>query len=113
MQIVFNLLQTDNTNYAIDRIEAMQRKFTKRLKGCKDMAYPARLSYLHLHSLERRRLAADFILNYRVVFGLVDVCMSDYFLLKSASGDCTVTLGKPFKLSVNYQHVENFLSNMS
>jgi len=39
--------------------------------------------------------------------------MSDYFLLKSASGDRTVTLGKPFKLSVNYQHIENFLANMS
>ena len=36
-------------NYAIDNIEAVQRKFTKRLKGCKDMEYPARLSYLHLH----------------------------------------------------------------
>jgi len=27
--------------YAIDNIEAVQRKFTKRLKGCKDMEYPA------------------------------------------------------------------------
>ena len=45
-------------NYAIDRIESVQRKFTKRLKGCKDMEYPARLSHLHLHSLERRRLTA-------------------------------------------------------
>ena len=31
-------------NYAIDNIEAVQRKFTKRLKGCKDMEYTARLS---------------------------------------------------------------------
>ena len=28
--------------------------------------------------------------------------MSDYFQLMSADGDCTVTRGNPFKLSVNY-----------
>jgi len=89
-------------NYAIDNIEAVQRKFTKRLKGCKDMEYPARLSYLHLQSLERRRLTADLILTYRIIFGLVDVCMSDYFQLMSSDGDRTVTCSNPFKLSVNY-----------
>jgi len=73
----------------------VQRKFTKRLKGCKDMKYPARLSYLHLQSLERRRLTADLILTYRIIFGLVDVCMSDYFQLMSSNGDCTVTRGNP------------------
>ena len=77
--------------YAIDNIEAVQRKFTKRLKGCKDMEYPARLGYFHLQSLERRRLTADLILTYRTIFGLVDVCMSDYFQLMFADGDCTVT----------------------
>ena len=60
-----------HTNYAIDNIEAVQRKFTKRLKECKDMEYPVRLSYLHLQSLERRRLTADPILTYRIIFGLV------------------------------------------
>ena len=76
-------------NYALDKIEAVQRKFTMRLKGCKDMEYPARLSYLHLQSLERRRLTADLILTYRIIFGLVDVCMSDYFQLMSSNGNHT------------------------
>jgi len=89
-------------NYAIDVIEAVQRKFTERLNGCKDMECPARLSYLRLKSLERRRLTADRILSYRIIFGLVDVCMSDYFQLMSSNGDRTVTGGNPFKLSVNY-----------
>ena len=89
-------------NYAIDNIEAVQRKFTKRLKGCKDIEYPARLSYLHLQSLERRRLTADLILTYSIIFGLVDVCMSDYFQLMSSNGDRAVTRGNPIKLSVNY-----------
>jgi len=87
---------------AIDNIEAVQRKFTKRLKGCKDMEYPAQLSYLHLQSLERRRLTADLILTYIIIFGLVDVCMSDYFQLMSSNGDRTVTRGNSLKLSVNY-----------
>jgi len=66
------------------------------------MEYPARPSYLHLQSLERRRLTADLILTYRIIFGLVDVCMSDYFQLMSSDGDRTVTCSNPFKLSVNY-----------
>jgi len=68
------------------------------------MEYPARLSYLHLHSVERRRLNVGFILTFRIMFGLVDVCMSDYFQLMSADGDRTVTRGNPFKLSVNDCH---------
>ena len=56
----------------------------------------------YLQSLERRRLTADLILTYRIIFGLVDVCMSDYFQLMSADGDRTVTRGNPFKLSFNY-----------
>jgi len=44
---------------------------------------------------------ADLILTYRIIFGLVDACMSDYFQLMSADGDRTVTRGNPFKLSVN------------
>ena len=54
---------SQHNNYAIDKTEAVQRKLTKRLKRCKDIEYPARLSYLHLHSLERRRLTADLILT--------------------------------------------------
>jgi len=80
----------------------VQRKFTRRLKGCEDMEYPARLNYVHLQSLERRRLTADLILTYRIIFGLVDVCMSDYFHLVSSYGDRSITRGNPFKLSVNY-----------
>jgi len=91
-------------NYVIDEIEAMQRKFSTRLKGCKNMEYPTWLSYLHLHSLERRHLTAGLTLTYRIIFGLVDVYTTDYFLLKSASGDCIITHGNPLKLSVNYCH---------
>jgi len=79
------------------------------------MEFPERLSYLDLQSLKRRRLTANLILTYRIIFGLVDVCMSDYFQLMSADGDRTVTRGNPFKLSVNYcctNTRKNFLANV-
>jgi len=77
------------------------------------MEYLARLSYLHLQSLERRRLTADLILIDRIIFGLVDVCMSDYFQLMSSNGDRTVTRGNPFKLSVNYCRTNTRKNNFS
>jgi len=80
-------------NYAIDKTDAVQGKLTKRLKGCKDMDYPERLGYLHLHSLERRHLTADLILTHRIIFGLVDVSTTDYFTMQSTNGDHTVTRG--------------------
>jgi len=77
------------------------------------MEYPALLSYLHLQSLETMRLTADLILTYRIIFGLVDVCMCDYFQLMSSDGD----RGRrnPFKLSVNYCRTNTrkyFLANV-
>ena len=54
-------------NYAIDRVESVQRKFTKRLRGCKGMDYSARLDHLQLQSLERRRINADLVLTYRII----------------------------------------------
>jgi len=73
------------------------------------------MEYHARQSLERRRLTADLILTYKIIFGLVDVCMSDYFQPMSADGDRTVTRGNPFKLSVNYCRTNtqtNFLANV-
>jgi len=60
-------------NYAIDKVESVQHKFIKRLRGCKNMDYSARLDHLQLQSLERRRLIADLVLTYRIIFGLIDL----------------------------------------
>jgi len=71
------------------------------------MEYPARL--------ERRRFTANHILTYKIIFGLVDVCMYDYFMLMSADCNRTVTRGNHFKSSVNYCRTntrKNFLANM-
>ena len=45
--------------YRINKIEHVQRYFTKRLKGCWNMPYEQRLNTLYLESLEHRRLVTD------------------------------------------------------
>jgi len=89
-------------NYAIDRVESVQCKFTKRLKGCKNMDYSVRLDHLQLQSLGRRRLIADLVLTYRIIFWLIDLNMSDYFTLQSSSGYSATTRGNQYKLFVNH-----------
>jgi len=42
------------------------------------------------------------MLTYRIIFGLVDVCMSDYFQLVSSYGNRSITHGNPFKLWENF-----------
>jgi len=61
-----------------------------------------RLDHLQLQSLERRRLIADLVLTYRIISGLIDLNMSDYFTLQSSSGYSATTRGNPYKLFVNH-----------
>jgi len=88
--------------YAIDKVESVQRRFTKRLHGFHDMEYSIRLNKLNLQSLEYRRLAADLILTYQIIFaffGLADIDPNDYFCLKGS--DSTRLRGNPYKITVN------------
>ena len=48
----------------INKIEAVQRYFTKRLGGLGHMSYCQRLSILELDSLHLRRIKADLLLCY-------------------------------------------------
>ena len=66
------------------------------------MDYPTRLSFLNLPSLERKRLTADLILTNKIIFGLLDIKMEDYFQLQYTNDDHTITRGNPYKLFVNY-----------
>ena len=65
------------------------------------MDYSARLDHLQLQSLESRRLVADLVLTYRIIFGLVDLNMSDYLSLQPSKGHSATTCGNPYKLFVN------------
>jgi len=63
----------------IEEIEKVQRRFTKRLKGLKNVSYSDRLCRLGLPSLELRRLHLDLIFCYKLVFNLVSVNFSRFF----------------------------------
>ena len=52
----------------IELVECVQRRFTKRLPGLKSYTYARRLEHLKLLSLELRRLHADLVWCYRILY---------------------------------------------
>ena len=67
----------------IETIERVQRRFTKKLPGLRKFSYDERLSRLHLHSLELRRLLTDLVWCYKILFGIVEMSAADEFLVFS------------------------------
>ena len=61
-----------STSTNIKKVESVQKRFTKRLKGLRDVDYHNRLSGLDLDRLELHRLRADLTLTYKILFGLID-----------------------------------------
>jgi len=52
----------------------------KRLSGMKS-SHHQRLAKLKLESLELRRLRADLLFTYKLVFGIIDLKLSDFLSL--------------------------------
>ena len=80
----------------IDILEKVQRRFTKRLPGLQNLTYHQRLASLNLESLELRRLRSDLIFAYKLVFGLQNVNVSDFFEVRTN----TRSRGHPYKLGL-------------
>jgi len=80
--------------YSHDRIEQVQRLFSKRLRGLRTYTYENRLKLLNLPSLELRRLRNDLAWCYRNAFGLTVLKLDDFFEWNLA----TQTRGHTFKL---------------
>ena len=66
----------------IRQIESVQRKFTKRLFGLKDLPYNVRLSILNSETLELRRIKSDLGMYFKIVHGLVDIPMDCFFTFR-------------------------------
>jgi len=64
----------------IKALEGVQRRFTKRLPGIGKLTYHQRLSILELDSLELRRVRADLLFKYKLVFGLTDINLHDFIV---------------------------------
>ena len=81
----------------IEQIESVQRRYTKRIDGLHSMSYSERLVTLNLESLEMRRLRADLITVYKLMFGLLD-SNETFFVVRGTNK----TRGHPFKIILEH-----------
>jgi hypothetical protein len=65
----------------IESIEAVQRRFTKRLPGQWNVPYTERLKTVGLERLDVRRLRQDLIMTYKILFGLTCLDSLQFFEL--------------------------------
>ena len=66
----------------IDLVERVQRYFTKKIClkcNIQFKSYEDRLYKLNLHSLQYRRLETDLIMVFKIINGLVDLPMNQFF----------------------------------
>ena len=63
----------------IDRIESVQRSFTRRIYGLEDLSYWDRLAICQLEPLELRRIKRDLLLLYKMRHRLVKLNFYDFF----------------------------------
>ena len=70
---------TPNSVRLIRKIEAVQKRFTKRLPGLEVLEYHERLTILGLESLELRRLQTDLRMTYTILFSIVNLYSSESF----------------------------------
>ena len=95
----------------IHSIEKVQRFFTRavcRRAKLSYMDYGTRLRNLNLQSLEYRRVFFDLVMCYKIVFHLVDVDVSDFFVINS---HVHFTRGHHFKLKSRSLPHHNFRQN--
>ena len=78
----------------IELVEKVQRCFTKRLRGLRNLSYCDRLTKLGLCTLKLRRLHPDLLYCDKIVLGLVNVNFDDFF----ARSTNTNTRGHKYKL---------------
>ena len=81
----------------IELLERVQRRFTKRIFGLYNLTYHQRLICLGLESLELRRLRADLLLVYKIVFGLTGLRSENFFRI-NVSRNIRNLRGHPYQL---------------
>jgi hypothetical protein len=79
----------------INKLESVQRVFTKRLVGMSELSYDERLSILGLQRLELRRFHADLIACYNIIHNQVNINREAFFAFAPAINN---TRGHSLKL---------------
>ena len=78
------------------KLEAVQRRATKLVRGISQLSYSARLKALKLPTLQYRRKRGDMITTYKIFHGLIDADPSMFFKLNNNK-----TRGHRFKIVLN------------
>jgi ribonuclease P/MRP protein subunit RPP40 len=60
-------------------LERVQRSYTKRIPGLRNLTYSDRLATLGIESLEELRLRADLVLAYKIIRNKIDLKFDDFF----------------------------------
>ena len=105
-----NAVWSPYKKYQIQNIETIQRHYTKRIIGMKNLDYTSRLRALKLPSLEYRRLRGDLIEMYKMTHNLYDPLTTNSLLTLNNS----ITRSNQFKLSkprVNTKPFQKFFTN--
>jgi hypothetical protein len=63
--------------YEIDAFEAVQRRYTRRITGLRHMSYGQRLHTLQQLSVESACMAADLVLTYKLVHGMLGITAAE------------------------------------
>ena len=64
-------------------IESVQKRFTKRLNYMSELQYADRLKELKAEPLEKRRLKCDMLMYYKIIHGLIDLPVEDFFSFRN------------------------------
>jgi hypothetical protein len=86
----------------IDRIERVQRSFTKKLEGLHDLPYAERLIACNLPSLELRRLWADLMLCFKIIHKQISLSFEEFFEF-----DCNTHHTRGHRLKLKIPFVKN------
>ena len=94
-----------NTGYLEDvrRLEAVQRLWTRHVKGLEDKDYGERLKSLQLFSVKGRLLRADLVKTWKIFFVLSPIKPSDFWTLASNRR----TRGHMFKIMVRRSQLDS------
>ena len=78
-----SLIWSPNYCYLIDKLESVQRFFTRRLHGLHQLSYKERLAVLGLETLERRRIIYDLVFCYKYLHGCVDLNIPNFLCVQN------------------------------
>ena len=88
----------------INKVEGVQRRFTKSMNGLSSLSYISRLHELSLETLESRRLKQDLVMCYKIINGDVEIDPTSFFAFSS---NC-ITRGHRYKLLKQSMRVDAY-----